>query len=159
MPLVFEQLGTKPRDAHDQPLLTKSSCKRHEMLGLISTDAQGEILAIAKQFWLFPSQSEGGCDGMQFDAAVLHVLSHRAQLPLRALIPGGVFLDFLQAGKSLFVIYRPTIVRIYQAEVPYLSPLINVRHSWSGQLDQSLGKAVQHSEISGVSLKGNETFE
>ena len=46
----------------------------------------------------------------------------------------------------LFIIHRTAIVRVYQAEVPQLGPLVNIRIAGSGNGEQPLGQGIDRAK-------------
>src|SRR5229473_8019345 len=56
-------------------------------------------------------------------------------------------------------VYGPTIIRIHKPKIPELRPLVEIRYTGRRNLQQHLGKAVDHAEISDLLYEGAEILQ
>src|SRR4051812_21493066 len=62
-------------------------------------------------------------------------------------------LQFVQQLPALLVVDRTTIVRIDQAQIPQLRPLIEIRHTGGCDLDQRLCQGIEETNMTDARLK------
>ena len=67
--------------------------------------------------------------------------------------------EVLEHPPPTLVVHRPAVVRVDQAEVPELGPLVGVRHAGRGELEQRLRQRVEEPVVADPPLEGPEVVE
>ena len=99
---------------------------------MLAADLQGQVVAVAEQARLHPPQPQHAGDQGLLDATVAPVLQQFREGRRRG-----------QGGGVPGEVHRPPVVRVDQAEVPVLAPLVEIGDTRAGQAQQALGEAIQ----------------
>src|SRR5262245_13565106 len=130
------------------------------MFGATTNPRQRKICACAKEVCMFSTIVERPIDHIELDPAVFPRLEELAGEPYEIMAGGAdLFLQRTEQLTTAVVIDRPTIIRVYQAEVPEFSALVEVRHAWNRQLEKSLRQRIVNTKLRNLILQRLKAVE
>ena len=152
------QLCNQPWDGDNRPCAVLISHKREDVPFSCARRWQLLVSALHEQLRVRPAKVEGAGNHKDFDAPVLPMVQEvmsEARLPALILFA----LEFGQQAHSLFKVHRPPVIRIDQAEVPKLGPLVKIRNARNRNLQQLLGEGIERAVVSNLLEEVEEIAE